>query len=86
MPNGFPLEALKAQAVAARGEVLSKLGRAHTDDPYDICATVHCQVYSGVSKWSEQTNQAVRETRGMVLMDGEDIGHLGLFCSLRWTW
>lgn len=74
MPPGFPLEALKAQAVAARGEVLSKLGRAHQDDPFDVCADVHCQVYSGLSKRAASTDRAVQVTRGTVLWkDGKII-------------
>ncbi len=67
MPHGFPLEALKAQAVAARGEALAKLGLSHRTQPFDICADVHCQVYSGLSKQSPSTDQAVRETKGLVL-------------------
>jgi len=74
MPAGFPLEALKAQAIAARSEVLAKLGRAHVDDPFDVCADVHCQVYSGLSKREKSTDRAVRETHGLVLMaDGKVI-------------
>lgn len=68
MPKGFPLEALKAQAVAARSEVLAKMGKVHLDDPFDVCADVHCQVYSGLSKRARATDRAVEETRGRVLM------------------
>ncbi|MBL7191572.1 SpoIID/LytB domain-containing protein [bacterium] len=64
MPSSFPLEALKAQAVAARSEVLSKLGTRHLNDPFDFCATVHCQVYSGLTNRSSAGDQAVRETQG----------------------
>ena len=73
MHQGFPLEALKAQAVAARSEAFSKLGIVHKDDPFDICADVHCQVYSGLTKNAASTDRAVRETRGRVLWDGEKI-------------
>ena len=73
MPHGFPSEALKAQAVAARGEMLSKLGIVHRSDPFDICADVHCQAYSGLSKRAPSTDQAVRETRGLVLWKDEHI-------------
>lgn len=73
MPEGFPLEALKAQAVAARGEVLSKLGLAHRTDPFDVCADVHCQVYSGLTKRATSTDQAVRETAGFILWKDEKI-------------
>ena len=72
MPDGFPLEALKAQAVAARSEMLSKMGFVHSADPFDVCADVHCQVYSGLTKQAASTDRAVRETRGMVLWkDGQ---------------
>ncbi|MFH1861559.1 MAG: SpoIID/LytB domain-containing protein [bacterium] len=71
MPAGYPLEALKAQAVAARSEVLAKLGTQHLNDPFDFCANVHCQVYSGTSSEAESTNEAVRSTHGEVLFYGD---------------
>ena len=67
MPQGFPMEALKAQAVAARTEALSNLGVHHLDDPYDVDDDVHCQVYGGVGKEAPSTTQAVLETRGLVM-------------------
>ncbi|HHS13071.1 MAG TPA: SpoIID/LytB domain-containing protein [bacterium] len=67
MPHGFPMEALKAQAIAARSEALFKTGRAHSNEPFDICADVHCQVYSGLSRNHEKTDKAVLLTRGLVL-------------------
>ncbi len=73
MPNGFPLEALKAQAVAARSEALAKLGSVHLSDPFDLCATVHCQSYSGLSGNHPSTNRAVRETEGLVLWHDDAI-------------
>jgi SpoIID/LytB domain protein len=67
MPSGYPLEALKSQAVAARSEVLAKLGTKHTNDPFDFCANVHCQVYSGTTNEAESTNEAVASSRGEIL-------------------
>lgn len=67
MPAMYPMEALKAQAVAARSEVLAKIGIKHLNDPFDLCAMVHCQVYSGTSHLHERTSEAVEETRGKVL-------------------
>ena len=61
MPNSFPKEALKAQAVAARTYAIRRGG--------SICATESCQVYKDSNKggaWEE----AVRETRGWVLEGG----------------
>jgi len=66
MPAGWPLEALKAQAVAARCYALNQSNR-HRSSGFDVCATQHCQVYGGVSAETAQTNQAVVETAGEVL-------------------
>ncbi len=73
MPNGFPLEALKAQAVAARSEALAKIGSVHLSDPFDLCATVHCQSYSGLTGYHPSTNRAVQETEGLVLWHDDTI-------------
>jgi SpoIID/LytB domain protein len=67
MHAGFPREALKAQAVAARSKALANLGLLHTADPFDLCADVHCQVFSGLSRAADGTSRAVRETAGLVL-------------------
>jgi stage II sporulation protein D len=60
----WPLEALKAQAVASRTYTLISL------DPvadYDICATVECQRYAGVAAEHLRSDRAVAETAGLVL-------------------
>ncbi|MBT8495508.1 MAG: hypothetical protein KJO07_20840, partial [Deltaproteobacteria bacterium] len=41
-----PPAALRAQAVAARTELLEKLGRRYFGDPFLLCSTQQCQVYS----------------------------------------
>jgi SpoIID/LytB domain protein len=61
------LEALKAQAVTARGEVLAKVGARHLGDPYLLCAEQHCQVYTGVRAEQASTDAAVDATRGQAL-------------------
>jgi SpoIID/LytB domain protein len=66
MPSNWPFEALKAQAVAARSEALAKLGR-HKDEGFDFCSEVHCQVYGGVENETEVANQAVEQTRGIIM-------------------
>lgn len=67
MSPQFHLEALKAQAIAARSEVIAKMGAKHPNDPFDLCAHVHCQVYTGCTQEDPRTAQAVEETRGMVI-------------------
>ena len=64
MQASWPLEALKAQAVAARSYTLSTL---QPEADYDICATVACQVYGGASLEHRNSNRAIDETRGLVL-------------------
>jgi SpoIID/LytB domain protein len=62
-------EALKAQAVTARGEVLAKIGLKHLADPYLLCTEQHCAVYRGVSGEAASTNAAVEATRGEAAFD-----------------
>jgi SpoIID/LytB domain protein len=72
---GAPDDALKAQAVAARGELLTKIGTRHAGDPYRLCSQTHCQVYSGAGRETPRTTAAVVATRGEVLFtaDGKDL-------------
>jgi peptidoglycan hydrolase-like amidase len=59
------LEALKAQAVAARTYIYRNLGQ-FKNEGYDICATDACQVYAGQGSEHPLTTQAVTETSGLV--------------------
>jgi SpoIID/LytB domain protein len=68
MMPGAPPEALKAQAVAARNELLAKIGARHLTDPYRLCATQHCQVYAGAGREDARTTAAVQATRGELLV------------------
>lgn len=64
-PGQFPqIEALKAQAVAARTYALRNMGQ-YKDRGYDICATPACQVYRGFSTEHPLTDQAIAETAGV---------------------
>jgi stage II sporulation protein D len=61
------VEALKAQAVAARTYTLSNLGE-FSREGYDICATPRCQVYGGMGVEHPLSDRAVAETAGQVLL------------------
>ncbi|MFH1453329.1 MAG: SpoIID/LytB domain-containing protein [Armatimonadota bacterium] len=63
MPFTYPEEALKAMTVVARTFALSNKNR-HSREGYDVCPTVHCQVYEGVISETDATNEAVSETAG----------------------
>ncbi len=65
-PAAFPqIEALKAQAVAARTSALRNRGQFQSRG-YDLCATPTCQVYRGKSTEHPLSDRAVDETRGIV--------------------
>ena len=64
-PLGYPqIEALKAQAVAARTYALRNRGQFQGRG-YDICATAACQVYKGQSSEQPLSDRAVLETEGI---------------------
>jgi stage II sporulation protein D len=66
------LEALKAQAVAARSYTLRNLA-GFADEGYDLCGTPQCQVYGGLDDEHPLSDRAVAETAGEVLLAGDEI-------------
>jgi stage II sporulation protein D len=72
MPGSSHLEALKAQAVTARSNVLAQIGTRHLTDPFMLCAEVHCQAYRGEGARTARTDEAVRTTRGEALFGRAD--------------
>ena len=65
------VEALEAQAVAARTYALKRRGDFAAEG-YDLCATPRCQVYGGVAVEQPLSSRAVDETAGEVLVfDGK---------------
>ncbi|HEU4383186.1 MAG TPA: SpoIID/LytB domain-containing protein [Anaeromyxobacteraceae bacterium] len=72
MPSGVAAEALKAQAVTARSNVLAQIGTRHLTDPYVLCAEVHCQAYRGEAAQVASTDAAVRATAGEALFGRRD--------------
>jgi stage II sporulation protein D len=70
------VEALKAQAVAARTYAIRNLGQFRSEG-YDICPGPACQAYVGFSGEHALSTRAVTETRGVVLTyDGKPIDAL----------
>ena len=63
MPAKWPLEALKAQAIASRTYALKQKGNAL----YDIDSTNKNQVYIGLEARTYKTSKAVNSTRSLVL-------------------
>lgn len=61
------LDALKAQAVAARSYAVRNFGEFAAEG-YDICATPRCQVYGGRGAEHWLSDRAVAETAGEILV------------------
>lgn len=67
VPASWPLETLKAQAVAARTYAI----RYTSNGSKSICTTESCQVFKN-SKKGGDWEKAVNETRGWVLVDNDN--------------
>ena len=66
MPSHWNLEALKAQAVAARSYALAHLARPASGD-YHLGDTTRWQVFGGERSRSQRTQAATASTRGIIL-------------------
>jgi stage II sporulation protein D len=67
VPSSWPLEAIKAQIVAARCYALTHMGSTGL---YDVDDSTQFQVYRGIDSESGSQNAAVDQTAGQVLMYG----------------
>lgn len=66
-PEVWPqLEALKAQAVAARTYAVANRGQFE-EDGYDLCATPRCQAYGGAAAEHPFSDRAIAATKGEIL-------------------
>ena len=72
MSDSFPIEALKAQAIAARNYTLNSVGK-HVAKYYNLCDTIDCQVYGGNDTSLKNVIAAVDATKGMLLLSGTSI-------------
>ena len=72
MSAGWPLEALKAQAIASRNFVLTASNK-YANYGFDVCNTVNSQVYGGFTAEKPLSNQAVDETAGYALVYNDKI-------------
>lgn len=71
-----PVAAVQAQTILARTYALRNLRRFEADN-YELCATVHCQVYKGLSGTVDRADRAIATTEGLVLTyEGELIDAL----------
>ncbi|MCP9879548.1 SpoIID/LytB domain-containing protein [Cyanobium sp. A1C-AMD] len=66
MPSSWSLEALRAQAVAARSYALAHMARP-ANRHWHLGDTTRWQAYKGLSSSNERTRQAASSTAGMIL-------------------
>ena len=66
MPSKWNYEALKAQAIAARSYAIANRGK-RASRGYDLKDTPEDQAYGGASAETAATNNAVMETKGIVI-------------------
>ena len=69
MGGACPVEFLKAQCVVARSWLLAMTEPKHEAEPFDRCNDDCCQRYQGTGDMSRAAIDAVRGTRGLVLID-----------------
>lgn len=67
MPSSWEIEALKAQAIAARSYAMANLGK-QSRLGYDLKDNTEDQAYNGATAETEKTNKAVDLTKGIVLI------------------
>lgn len=94
MPASFDIEALKAQAVASRTYVVSRIiNNQKIHNIADVCDTTHSQAYIDKSKYKdkfgskeneyiEKIRKAIKETEGEVLYYNDEIVKNALYFAI----
>jgi stage II sporulation protein D len=62
----WSIEALKSQAIISRTYAIVNLNK-HSAQGFDVCSTIHCQVYGGASVEADSCNKAILETQCKIL-------------------
>lgn len=80
MSDGWPVEALKAQAVAARSYA-AVCATKHKSHGFDVCSTTDCQAYPGMGRVGNNTTRAATETAGQYVWYNGEIAQTYYFSS-----
>ena len=81
VPESWPMEILKAQAIAARTYAI----RYTNNGRKNICTTQSCQVFSKPVK-TGAWKQAVLETRGVILLNGDGTPASTQYAAVHGAW
>ena len=85
MPSSWSTEAVRAQAIAAR--TYAAYERSHPRAAhFQICDTTSCQVYGGVASEAAATTEALKATRGQILVDAAGEPAFSQFSSSSGGW
>lgn len=71
VPASWPMEALKAQAVAARSFTISTMG-TYKSRGFDLYGSVVSHAYTGITSEHNRTTEAVNATRNLVMYEDRD--------------
>lgn len=86
MPASWPIEALKAQAIVARSEILASLAFKYKMEGFDFTALESCRAYLGLGGYTRATDTAVQATSGMALVhQGKYAKAVFSSCCGGWT-
>ena len=72
MSADSPMELLKAHAVISRSWAMRAIQKPNHEG-FDVCADDHCQRYEGLRRRNQRAVDAVRATKGQVLVYGEGL-------------
>lgn len=61
------IEAIKANAVAARSYVFASYKQRHHDERYNFCDLTHCQLYQGKKVLKKEILKALKDTEGYII-------------------
>lgn len=67
MPASWPIEALKAQAIAARSYALARISSNPASRYFDLGDTPRWQAYKGLTTETNTTHEAVNSTQGLLI-------------------
>jgi stage II sporulation protein D len=74
MYRSWPLEAIKAQAVASRTYAFYEVGSEGKGRPWDVYGDERSQVYGGIDGETTKSREAINATQGIVLTYGPGDG------------
>lgn len=81
MSPSWHQQALKAQAVCARNYAINSLNK-HSDHNFDLCASVHCQAYSGTKAETDKSYAPVDDTTRQILTYDNNLAQLYYSASM----